>query len=142
MPAFVRSVKEISQGYGSVSNYGVVTGVVQAGAGTVTITIPATGATTPTGGTAFNTSGGPAPSRGRFRVRLTALGGATTATVNVTVTDGSSTLNVFSFPTATAASTLIDWSSEFNTDLSITSVTMVMVLGTSGGTVDFEVAMT
>lgn len=141
MPAFVRSVKEISQGYGSVSNYGSVVGVVQAGAGTVTITTPATGATTPAGGTAFNTNGGPPPSRGRWRARLTALGGATTAALTVTVTDGSTVLNVFSAP-ATAASTLIDWTGDFSTDLNITSVTMVMVLGTSGGTVDFEVAMT
>jgi len=142
MPAFVTSVKDSLPGFGSPSNYGVVTGVVQAGAGTVTITIPATGATTPSGGTAFNIAGGPAPSRGKWRVRLTALGGATTATVNVTATDGSTVLNLFSQPTATAASTLIDWTNEFNTDLSITSITMVMVLGTSGGTVDFEVAMT
>lgn len=140
MAVFIRSIKEASQGYGSSANNGSVVTTVQAGAGTVTITIPATGATTPSGGTAFNVNGGPPPTRGRWRLRLTALGGATTMALTITVTDGTTTLNVFTGPT-TAASTLVDWTGEFNTDLNITSVTFTAVLGTSGGTVDAELSM-
>lgn len=139
--AFVRSIRESMPGFGSGSNFGTIPAIVQAGAGTVTATIPATGATTPAGGTAFNTNGGPAPSRGRWRFRLTALGGATTCALLITVTDGVTTLNIFN-PPATAASTLVDWSGSFNTDLGITSITFTAVLGTSGGTVDVEVSMT
>jgi len=141
MPAFVRSVRESMPGFGSGSNFGSVIGTVQAGAGTNTIVIPATGATTPAGGTAFNTNGGPAPSRGRWRLRQTALGGATTTALTVTVTDGVTVLNVANIP-ATAASALVDWTGEFNTDLGITSISFVVVDGTSGGTIDVEVSMT
>lgn len=141
MPAFVRSIREAMPGFGSGSNFGSVIGTVQAGAGTNTIVIPATGATTPTGGTAFNTGGGPAPSRGRWRMRQTALGGATTTALTITVTDGTTVLNVANIP-ASPASALIDWSGSFSTDLGITSISFVVVDATSGGTIDVEVSMT
>jgi hypothetical protein len=140
MPAFVRSVKETTQGYGSGTNNGSVTGAVQAGAGTLTITIPATGATTPAGGTAFNTNGGPAPTRGIGRIRTSSLGGASTTKFDVTVTDGVTTLNVYSTPVS-AASVLFDNQFEFVTDLNLTSVTLTTIFAVSGGTVDFELSM-
>ncbi len=140
MPAFVRSVKETTQGYGSASNNGSVITTVQAGAGTATVTIPATGATTPAGGTAFNSNGGPAPTRGIGRIRTSALGGASTTSFLVTVTDGVTTLVVFSTPVS-AASQLFDIQFEFVTDLNINSVTLTTVFAVSGGTVDFELSM-
>jgi hypothetical protein len=142
MPAFIESVKDSLPGYGSASNYGSIIGnAVNAGAGQ-TMVIPATGATTPSsGGTAFNLNGGPAPSRGRGRVRMTALGGATTLTItSITVTDGTTVLLVYA-AAATPASSLVDFTYEFNTDLAITSTTMTFTTGTSGGTIDWEVAM-
>lgn len=141
MPAFVRSVTESMPGFGSGGYNGSIIGTVQAGAGTVALTIPASGATTPSGGTAFNSSGMPGPTRGKGRFRVTALGGATTTTITSTVTDGTTTLNVLTTPTS-PASALVDWSYEFNTDLSITSVSASVVLATSGGTVDWEISMT
>jgi len=141
MPAFVTSVKDSLPGYGSASCYGVVNTAAFA-AGPVTITIPATGATTPSGGTAFNLNGGPAPSRGRGRIRTSSVGGAATLTaVLVAVTDGSTTLNVFGAPAITVAGTVIDWTFEFNTDLGITSVTLTGTLAGAGATFDFELAM-
>ena len=137
MPAFVKSVKEASQGYGSSANNGSIIGNA-VGAGATTMTIPATGATTPSGGTAFNTNGGPPPTRGRGRIRATSVVG--TSQFSVTVTDGVSTLIVFASPTFTAA-TSVDITYEFNTDLSITSTTMTETIGTSA-TIDWEVSMT
>jgi len=139
--AFVRSVKDASQGYGSVSNYGKVEGTVQAGAGTNTVVIPATGATTPAGGVAFNTNGGPAPSRGRGRLKVTALGGASTSQLTVTGTDGVTTLTLFVSPVS-AASAFPEWTFEFNTDLGLTSISFIVTFAVSGGTFDCEVAMT
>lgn len=139
--AFVRSVKDASQGYGSVSNYGKVEGTVQVGAGANTVVIPATGATTPAGGVAFNTNGGPAPSRGRGRLKVTALGGASTTQLAVTGTDGVTTVTLFTSPVS-AASALPEWTFEFNTDLGLTSISFIVTFAVSGGTFDCEIAMT
>lgn len=143
MPAFVRSVKESMPGFGMAANNGSIVGNAQ-GAGTVTMTIPATGATTPSGGTAFNTNGGPAPSRGKGRVRVTAVNAGTAVTsVKITVTDGTTTLVVQPPTGATANGDLVDFSYDFNTDLGITSTTLTVVLtGGTGGTIDWEVSMT
>jgi len=139
--AFLRSVKEASQGYGSSANNGSVVGTVQVGAGTNTVVIPATGATTPSGGTAFNTSGGPPPTRGRGRLKVTALGGASTTQLTVTATDGSTTITLFVSPVS-AANALPDWTFEFNTDINITSISFLVTFAVSGGTFDCEVSMT
>lgn len=135
MPAFIRSVKEASQGYGSSSNNG---SIITDTAGTNTLIIPATGATTPAGGTAFNTNGGPAPTRGRGRIRATTVTGTTQFTV--TVTDGVTTLTVFQTPVFIAAQN-VDVTYEFNTDLGITSTSCVATIGTTA-TVDWEVSLT
>jgi hypothetical protein len=137
MPAFVRSVREVSQGYGSSSNNGsIITNAV--GAGATTMVIPATGATTPAGGTAFNVNGGPPPTRGRGRIRATSVVG--TSQFSVTVTDGVTTLIVFASPTFTAA-TSVDITYEFSTDLGITSTTLTETIGTSA-TIDWEISLT
>lgn len=141
MPAFVRSVREAMPGYGSASNNGSIIGNAQ-GAGTVTMTIPATGATTPSGGTAFNTAGGPPPTRGRGRIRTSAGGAGVTTTIqSVTVTDGVTTLVVFNMP-ITQANQLIDVCYEWNTDLNITSTTLTVVLAAAGATIDWEISLT
>lgn len=141
MPAFVRSVKESMPGYGSASNYGVITGNVQA-AGTFTMVIPATGATTPAGGTAFNTSGGPAPSRGRIRLRSSAVNAATTTLINsITVTDGTTTLTIAGPGVVTVAGATVDLSFELNTDLGITSITVSITTAVNTSTWDMEAAL-
>lgn len=139
--AFTRSVKDSFPGYGAPSNYGKVEGTVQVGAGTNTVVIPNTGATTPTGGTAFNLNGGPPPTRGRGRLKVTALGGASTTQLTVTVTDGSTTNTVFQSPVS-AANALLEYTFSFNTDLSITSVSFAVTFAVSGGTFDCEICMT
>jgi len=139
--AFTRSIKESFPGFGSASNYGKVEGNVQA-AGTFSMIIPATGATTPAGGTAFNTSGGPAPSRGRVRLRTVSVNAATTILmVTITVTDGVSVVAITTPAVVTPAGTLVDLTYEFNTELSITSVTATITTGVNTSTWDMEVAM-
>lgn len=139
--AFVRSVKDSFPGFGSPSNYGKVEGTVQVGAGTNTVVIPATGATTPAGGVAFNTNGGPPPTRGRGRIKVTALGGASTTQLTVTGTDGSTTVTLFVSPVS-AANALPEWTFEFNTDLNLTSISFAVTFAVSGGTFDCEICMT
>jgi len=139
--AFTRSIKESFPGFGSPSNYGKIEGNVQA-AGTFSMIIPATGATTPSGGTAFNTGGGPAPSRGRVRLRTSSVNAATTILlVTITVTDGVSTVAIITPAVVTPAGTLVDLTSEFNTELGITSVTATITTGVNTSTWDMEVAM-
>lgn len=142
MPAFVRTVKESFPAYGSPSNYGSIIGASVTNT-PVTLTIPATGATTPVGGTAFNTNGSPAPSRGKFRLRTSAVNAATVDIVTITVTDGVTTLVTDVFG-PTAAGQAIDYTGEFNTDLGITSVSAVFTQSgaTQQATADFEVALT
>jgi len=143
MPAFVRTIKESFTGYGAASNYGFVIGTSLTGGAPAAIVIPATGATTPAGGTAFNTGGGPAPTRGKFRIRTSAVNAATIDTVTVTVTDGTTTLTVDIMGPTTAGAG-IDYSGEFNTDLGITSVSFTFAQSgtTTQATADVEVALT
>jgi hypothetical protein len=143
MPAFVRSVKESFAGFGAPGYFGTVIGTSLTGATPAAIVIPATGATTPAGGTAFNTSGSPAPTRGKFRIRTSAVNAATVDTVTVSVTDGTTTL-VVDILGPTAAGAGIDYSSDFNTDLSITSISFTFVQSgaTTQATADVEVALT
>lgn len=142
MPAIVRSIREDLPGYGSPSNFGaILTNAVAAG--TTTETIPATGATTPSGGTAFNTSGGPAPTRGLGRVRITSVNAGTAVTsIKVTVGDGTSTLVVVPPTGACANGDAVDLQYEFHTDLNLTTTSLIVVLtGGTGATIDWEVAM-
>jgi hypothetical protein len=141
MPAFLNPVSQSMPGYGAPSYYGVVNSFVLTTASANTITIPASGATTPSGGTAFNTSGGPPPSRGKVRIRTSTVGGAVTTSAVVTVTDGTTTLNIGAIG-VTAAGVGVDRTIEFNTDLSITSVSVVITIANTGvATADVEASL-
>jgi hypothetical protein len=75
-------------------------------------------------------------------VRTSAVGAGGTATIqSITVTDGVTTLVVFSNP-VTQANQQLDVVYEYDTDLGITSTSLVIVLATAGATIDWEVAMT
>lgn len=126
-------------GFGSPSCYGSVVGTAATGAAQAII-IPATGATTPTGGTAFNTNGGPAPSRGKVRIKTAGVTG-TFALGVITVTDGTVIVEIAGPIAAGAAATQFDFTFEFNTDLSITSVTFNGTASTAVGTIDVEVSL-
>lgn len=142
MPAFVRSVAESNPSYGSPSYKGSIIGASIANT-PVTITIPATGATTPSGGTAFNTAGGPPPTRGRFRLRTSSVNAATVDTIAFTVTDGTTTLVVDIFG-PTSAGQAIDYTGEFNVDLNVTSFSAIFTQSgaTQQATADLELALT
>lgn len=127
-------------GFGSPSYYGSIIGTAVTGAAQV-LTIPASGATTPpNGGTAFNPTGGPAPSRGKVRIRSSGVTG-TFAMGVITVTDGTIIDEIAGPIAAGAAATQFDMTFEFNTDLSITSVTFNATGSTAVGTVDVEVSL-
>lgn len=133
MAAFVNTPAQVMPGFGSPSCNGQALSPL--GTTTpLTMTIPATGATTPaTGGTAFNPSGMPAPSKGKIRFRTAQVSAAVTTAVVFTVTDGTTTLTVNSIP-ASAAGVALDYTFEFETDLGITSVSAVVTLGGTVGT--------
>jgi hypothetical protein len=140
MPAFVNSPAQVMPGYGSPSCNGSVFGFVFTTASANTMTIPATGATTPAGGTPFNPSGMPAPSKGKFRFRTSTVGVAVTTSFVVTVTDGTTTEQVHAG--TAVAGVALDYTAEFETDLSITSVSCVATIANAGvATGDFAVSL-
>lgn len=138
--AFVNSVSQSLPGFGSPSNDGYAT---QALTATATITIAATTTTPSTAGVPFNTNGGPAPSRGKIHVRTSAVNAATITAFIVTVTDGTATLLIDQFGPTTVGQG-IDYTQELNTDLSITSISVVFTLSgtTTTATAEVEVSLT
>lgn len=136
---FLNPVSQSMPGYGSPSCYGAAT---QALSATATMVIAATSTTPSSGGTPFNPNGDPAPSRGKIRIRFSNPNGATTFAAVVTATDGTTTLQIDAIG-ATAAGTSLDYTREFNTDLGITSISIVATLGggTTTGTLDVEVSL-
>lgn len=137
--AFVNSVTQSMPGFGSGANNGYATSAAAASTGT--LTIAATSTTPSTNGVPFNTNGGPPPSRGLVRVRVSGLGGATTSAVVITATDGTTIYQIGQVP-VTLGSVLLDETFEFNTDLGITSVSAVFTLGVSTATYEMEISMT
>lgn len=134
MPAFTKNIASVMPGYGSPSCNGSIAPGAATTAASTTYTIPNTGATTPpTNGTAFNPSGMPAPSGGKVRIRTSSVSAAATTAATVTVTDGTTTLQVGQIP-ATAAGVAIDQVVDFQTDLGITSVSVVLALAGTVGT--------
>lgn len=134
---FLNSVAGVMPGYGSGSNYGAATETITTTAGPTTITIANTSTTPSTGGTPFNSDGAPPPSCGKYRIRSNTVNGNTTTSVVVTVTDGTTTLQVGA---ATAAAGIaIDETKEFRTDLQITSISFIITLGGSVYTASFDV---
>ena len=142
---FVNTVAQSMPGFGSPSYYGAATIPVTT-AGTYLATISNTTTVPSTGGTPFNLSGGPPPSRGKIRFRLSTINASTViSSVLITVTDGTTidTIDLFG-PIAAGLSTNIDYTQEFNTDLSITSasVSLVTTTATTASTLDVEISLT
>jgi hypothetical protein len=117
-------------GFGSGSFYGAVTQTPTA-TGANTLVIANTSTTPSTGGTAFNTGGGPAPTSGKWHLRITNATSTATVALVVQVTDGTNVWDVASIPAA-AANGFYDYTGEFKTDVSITAVNFVV---TGGGTI-------
>ena len=141
---FVNPVSQSMPGFGSPSCYGAATIPVTTAAA-YTATIAATTTTPSTGGTPFNANGGPAPARGKIHARLSAINASTVVTSIVfTVTDGTTTEVVdFIGPFAAGVATNVDYTTEFTTDLNITSVSVVATTttATTASTLDVEVSL-
>lgn len=138
---FNNPVSQCMPGFGSPSYQG------SASSGTsntvaLTIIIANTATTPATGGTGFNLSGGPAPTSGKWHLRMVGATSTSTLALQVEVTDGTATTIVATIP-ASAANASVDYTGEFKTDLNITQVIFNV---TPGGTItllpiDAEVAL-
>jgi hypothetical protein len=140
---FLDPVSAIMAGYGSASCNGSATQTITTTAGPTTLTIAAATTTPSTGGTPFNLNGGPPPSGGKVRIRTNTVNANTTTAITITATDGTTTLQIGQIG-ATAAGAAIDYTTDFRTDLAITSVSIAVTLGGSTFTasVDWEVSLT
>jgi hypothetical protein len=141
---FVNTVAQSMPGYGSPSCYGAATIPVTTAAA-YTVTIGATSTTPSTGGTPFNANGGPAPTRGKVRFRLSTINASTVvSSVLMTVTDGTTIEAIDLFgPVAAGVATNIDYAQDFTTDLNITSISVVATTttATTSSTLDVEVSL-
>jgi hypothetical protein len=128
-------------GFGSPSCYGAATQTPTTTAA-VTLTIGATATTPSTGGTAFNLNGGPAPSSGKWHLRVTNATSTLTTALTVQVSDGTNTWTVATVP-ASAATGYVDYTGEFKTDLAITSVIFAVTPGGTASSIplDAEVSL-
>jgi hypothetical protein len=126
---FANPVSQCMPGFGSPSFYGAATQTPTTTAA-LTLTIGATATTPSTGGTPFNLNGGPAPTSGKWHLRMVNATSTTTLALEVTVSDGTNTWVVATIP-ASVATGYLDYTGEFKTDVSITSVAFV---ATPGGT--------
>ena len=138
---FANPISQAMPGFGSPSFYGSATQTPTTTAA-VTLTIGATTTTPSTGGTAFNLNGGPAPSSGKWHLRVTNATSTLTLALAVQVSDGTNTWTVATFPTS-AATGYQDYNGDIKTDLAITSVIFAL---TPGGTassipIDAEVSL-
>ncbi len=138
---FANSVSQCMPGFGSPSFYGAATQTPTTTAA-VTLTIGATATTPSTGGTAFNLNGGPAPTSGKWHLRLVGGQGSPTLGLQVTVSDGTTTYTVATVPVS-AVTGNVDYTGEFKTDLSITSVAFITTPGGSSNSLplDAEVSL-
>ena len=139
---FVNPISQCMPGFGSPSYQGSATQTPTV-TGAVTITIANTATTPSTGGTPFNVSGGPAPTSGKWHLRMVNATSTTTLALAVQVTDGTNTWTVATIP-ASAAGGYVDYAGEFKTDVSITAVNFVATVGgtSSSAPLDAEVALT
>jgi hypothetical protein len=138
---FQNPVSQCMPGFGSPSFYGAATQTPTTTAA-VTLTIGATATTPSTGGTAFNLNGGPAPTSGKWHLRMAGAVGTPTLALQVTVSDGTNTWTVATIP-ASVATNYLDYTGEFKTDVSITSVAFVATPGGGGTSIplDAEVSL-
>ena len=138
---FANQISQAMPGFGSPSCYGAATQTPTTTAA-VTLTIGATATTPSTGGTAFNLNGGPAPSSGKWHLRVTNATSTLTTALAVQVSDGTNTWTVATVP-ASAATGYVDYTGEFKTDLAITSVIFAVTPGGTASSIplDAEVSL-
>ena len=138
---FANPISQAMPGFGSPSCYGAATQTPTTTAA-VTLTIGATATTPSTGGTAFNLNGGPAPSSGKWHLRVTNATSTLTMALAVQVSDGTNTWTVATFP-ASAASGYQDYNGDIKTDLAITSVIFAVTPGGTASSIplDAEVSL-
>ena len=138
---FANSVSQCMPGFGSPSFYGAATQTPTTTAA-LTITIGATATTPSTGGTPFNLNGGPAPTSGKWHLRMVGAAGTPTLALEITVSDGTNTWVVATIP-ASVATNDVDYTGEFKTDVSITSIAAVVTPGGGGTSIplDFEASL-
>ena len=139
---FANPVSQCMPGFGSPSYYGSATSGTS-NTSAVTIIIANTATTPSTGGTPFNLNGGPAPTSGKWHLRLVGATSTTALSLQVEVTDGTNTWVVATIPVS-ATSSYLDYTGEFKTDVSITQV--IFNVGLSTGTsslvpIDAEVSL-
>ena len=138
---FKNPVSQCMPGFGAPGFYGSVTQTPTA-TGANTLVIGATATTPSTSGTAFNLNGGPAPTSGKWHLRMAPAVGTPTLALQVTVSDGTNTVTVATIP-ASVATNFVDYTGEFKTDVSITSVAFVVTPGGGGTSIplDAEVSL-
>jgi hypothetical protein len=116
-------------GFGSPSFYGAASSGTS-NTSAVTISIGTTATTPATGGTGFNVSGGPAPTSGKWHLRLVGATSTTALSVVVQVSDGTNVWTVATVPVVASATGYLDYTGEFKTDVSITLINFVVGLST------------
>lgn len=138
---FKNPVAQCMPGFGSPSYQGSVSQALTATAN-ITLTLGATATTPSSGGTAFNLGGGPAPTSGKWHVRIIGATGTATLAFAITVSDGTTTTTVAT-QSVSAATGSQDYTGEFKTDVSITAIAAVIAAGgtITAGSVDFEAAL-
>lgn len=138
---FSNPIAQCMPGFGSPSFDGSVTQTLT-GTGAATLVIGATATTPSTSGVAFNVSGGPAPTSGKWHFRIVNGTSTLTCALVVQVTDGTNVWNVAALP-ATPAGGYVDLAGEFKTDVSITAVNFVPTIGGTATSVpcDAEVSL-
>jgi len=125
---FQNPVSQCMPGFGSPSFYGAASSGTS-NTSAVTISIGTTATTPATGGTGFNVSGGPAPTSGKWHLRLVGATSTTVLSLAVQVSDGTNVWTVATIPVA-AASGYVDYTGEFKTDVSINLINFVVGLST------------
>lgn len=138
---FKNPISQAMPGYGSGSYQGSVSQALTATAN-ITLTIGATATTPSAGGTAYNLGGGPAPTAGKWHVRLAGATSTATLSFSIQVSDGTTTWTVAT-QSVSAATGNQDYTNEFKTDVSITSIAVVAALGgtITAGALDFEASL-
>ena len=138
---FANSVSQCMPGFGSPSCYGSATQTPTTTAA-VTIVIGATATTPSTSGTPFNLDGSPAPSSGKWHLRMTNATSTATLAFAVQVTDGTNTWTVATIPVS-ATGSYLDYTGEFKTDVAITAVNFVVTPGGTASSIplDAEVSL-
>lgn len=137
--AFINKVSQCMPGFGSPSYYGSVVGTAATGSAQ-TITIASTSTTPSTGGTPFDTTGGPLPTSGKCRIKTLGVTGTFTLTSIVVKDSGGNSWQVAG-PIAAATAGNVDEEFDFFTDIPIQQIIASVTISTAVGTIDFETSL-